>query len=368
MAAPKTRHSPALLALLSAAVAVAGFVLFLELVLQFLPVRSGLNVQPVSAAQPVFRFEPGRTATFSKNWDLALANEIRTNNAGFVNLQDYDAAARTPLLAVVGDSYIEAAMVPQDQTVHARLQRHFGAERRVYSFAASGAGLAQYLSWIRFARDTYRPDRLLVTIISNDFSETLWSRERNAGFHGFRRDPQAGWAMELAPFEPSRLRTIARRSALVRYLVLNLQVIDFMRSGVFAGASEQRWVGNVAAEFDRAFFDEALWATGVFLDAIPEFSGLARDRIVFAVDGVRPQVYAGRSLDALADTFWVRMREAFIAEARARGHEVIDLHEAFADDYARNARRFEFEIDSHWNGEGHRVVAEKVLAAKALAR
>jgi hypothetical protein len=368
MVPPKRRHSPVLLALLSTAIAVAGFILVLELVLQYLPVRTGLNVQPVSAEQPVFRFESGRSAIFSKNWDMALANEFRTNNAGFVNLQDYDPAARTPLLAIVGDSYIEAAMVPQDETVHARLQREFGEAQRVYSFAASGAGLAQYLSWIRFARDTYRPDRLLVTIIANDFSETLWSRERNAGFHGFRRDPQTGWAMELMPFEPSPMRKLARRSALVRYLVLNLQVIDFMRNGFFAGAAERRWVGNVAATFDGAFFDEAVWATRIFLDAIPEYSGLTRDRISFAVDGVRPQVYEGRSLDALADTFWVRIRDAFMAEARARGHEVIDLHEAFADDYARNARRFEFQIDSHWNGEGHRVLAERVLATPALAR
>jgi hypothetical protein len=364
----KNRHSPILLAFLSVAVAVVGCLVFLELLFQFLPVRSGLNAQPVSAAQPVFRFESNRTAMFSKNWNLALANRIRTNNAGFVNLQDYDATARTPLLAVVGDSYIEAAMVPQADTVHARLQQYYGDTRRVYSFAASGAGLAQYLAWIRFARDTYKPDRLLVTIIANDFSETLWSRERNPGFHGFRRDPQSGWAMELAPFEPSKRRKLFRQSALVRYLVLNLQVLDFARSGFLAAASEQRWVSNVAAQVDEAFFDEALWATQVFLNVLPEFSGLSRDNIVIAIDGVRPQVYAGRSLDALADTYWVRMRSAFIARARAGGYEVVDLQDAFAEDYARNTRRFEFEIDSHWNSEGHRVLFEQASARRALVR
>ena len=364
----QNRYSPTLLAFLSVAIAVFGCLVFLELLFQVLPVRSGLNAQLVSAAQPVFRFEPNRTAMFSKNWNLALANPVRTNNAGFVNLQDYDATARTPLLAVVGDSYIEAAMVPEADTVHARLQRHYGDARRVYSFAASGAGLAQYLAWIRFARDTYQPDRLLVTIISNDFSETLWSRERNPGFHGFRRDPQKGWSMELAPFEPSQRRKFFRKSALVRYLVLNLQALDFARSGFFAAASEQRWVANVAAQVDEAFFDEALWATEIFLDAIPEYAGLSRDKIVFAIDGVRPQVYAGRSLEAIADTFWVRMRDAFIAQARARGHEVVDLQDAFAEDYARNARHFEFEIDSHWNSEGHRVLFEQASAMRALAR
>jgi hypothetical protein len=364
----KTRHSPTLLAFLSAAVAVAGFVLFLELLFKFLPVRTGLNAQPVSAAQPVFRFEPNRTAMFSKNWNLALANPIRTNNAGFVNLQDYDATARTPLLAVVGDSYIEAAMVPQADTVHARLQKHYADSRRVYSFAASGAGLAQYLMWARFARDTYRPDRLLVTIIANDFSEALWSRERNPGFHGFRRDPQSGWAMELAPFEPSQRRKLLRQSALVRYLVLNLQVLDFARSGFLAATSEQRWVSNVEAQVNEAFFNESIWATQVFLDVLPEFSGLSQDNIVIAIDGVRPQVYSGRSLEAVADTYWVRMRSAFIAEARVRGYEVVDLQDAFADDYARNARRFEFEIDSHWNSEGHRVLFEQASARRALAR
>lgn len=362
----KKRHSPVLLAVTSVAIAVVGVLLFLEAILQVLPVRSGLNAQPVSAEQPIFRFEPNRSSVFSKNWNLALANEVRTNNAGFVNRHDYDPTSPAPLLAVIGDSYIEAAMVPQDQTVHALLQDHFGSSRRVYSFAASGAGLAQYLAWIRHARDTYRPDSIFVSIISNDFSEALWEREQNPGFHGFKRDKDAGWSLELAPFEPGLLRTIGRQSALVRYLVLNLQVVDFMRNGFLAGRAERRWVANVAADADDTVINGAFWATRVFLDQIEEFSGLSPHQIVFSVDGVRPEMYRPGGLDGLEGTYWLRVRADFIAQARARGHAVIDLHEAFTRDFSANRRRFEYEIDSHWNHEGHRVIAEQILALEGL--
>jgi len=366
MSAGKTRYSTALLAGTTVLVGILGTLMFLEIVLQILPVRNGLNVQPVSREQPVFRFAPNREATFSKNWNLALANRVHTNNDGFVNLQSYDAKATTPLLAIIGDSYIEAAMVPEKETVHARLQVHYGKARRVYSFAASGAGLAQYLSWARYARDTYRPDRVLFNIISNDFSEALWARERNPGFHGFKRDAAKGWSLELAPFTPGGWRTLGRRSALIRYLVLNLQVTDFMRNGFFAGADERRWAGNVAAEVDDEFFQDALWAARVFLDEAPASTGLPRDKIALSIDAIRPDLYEGRM--RVPDSFWERIRKAFIAEARSRGYEVIDLQEAFANDYARNKRRFEFELDSHWNGEGHRVLAEQVAASATMKR
>jgi len=43
------------------------------------------------------------------------------NNAGFVDDQDYNASYEQPLLAIVGDSYVEAAMVSYVETLHGRL-------------------------------------------------------------------------------------------------------------------------------------------------------------------------------------------------------------------------------------------------------
>ena len=118
--------------------------LVLEATLRFLPVSDSLRTQPVNAANPVYHFEPNRDVLRSQGWNFEMVNRVHVNNAGFVNDQDYVADDPRPLLAVVGDSYVEALNVPPSETLHARLARAAGGKARVYSFAASGAPLSQY--------------------------------------------------------------------------------------------------------------------------------------------------------------------------------------------------------------------------------
>src|SRR5437867_128951 len=75
-----------------------------EAVLRFLPVASGMRTMPVTADSQVFHFTPDQDFVYSRDWDMALVNRGRINNAGFVNDQDYRKDDRTPLIVVVGDS------------------------------------------------------------------------------------------------------------------------------------------------------------------------------------------------------------------------------------------------------------------------
>ena len=84
-------------------------ILLMEFFLRFLPVSTGMGGQAVNSSTPVAGFEPLRDFTYSKGWNFALVNRGHINNYGFVNDQDYDPTQSTPLLAVVGDSYVEAA-------------------------------------------------------------------------------------------------------------------------------------------------------------------------------------------------------------------------------------------------------------------
>ena len=52
-------------------------------------------------------------------------------------------------------------MVPFDETLHGRAQRCVGDGARVYSFAASGAPLSQYLIWAEHARQRYEAQGLV---------------------------------------------------------------------------------------------------------------------------------------------------------------------------------------------------------------
>ena len=137
---------------ITVALGLAAPLLMLEGIFHFLPVNEGLRARPVDDTDPVFRFTANRTATWSSGWNIERVNSVRVNNAGFVNDQNYETDDRRPLLAVVGDSYVEAVMVPYAQTMQGVLAGKAAPGGRVCSFAASGAPLSQYVVWAREAR------------------------------------------------------------------------------------------------------------------------------------------------------------------------------------------------------------------------
>ena len=92
-----------------------------EIALQFLPVASGLGSVPVDAAHPVFHFTPNRPYVYSHGPSMERVRRGRSNNMGWIDGQDYRRDDPTPLLAVIGDSYIEGLMVPETETMQARL-------------------------------------------------------------------------------------------------------------------------------------------------------------------------------------------------------------------------------------------------------
>src|SRR5262249_8028771 len=139
-----------------------------EIVLQFLPVCSGLRSMPVNANDPVYHFEPNRSYVFSHGWNFRNVNRGWVNNAGWVNNQDYRKDDPTPLIAVIGDSFVEAQMVPYGETMQGRLADALSGAFRVYSFAGSGAPLSQYLIWARHAVHDYGARAVVINVVVND--------------------------------------------------------------------------------------------------------------------------------------------------------------------------------------------------------
>ena len=103
-------------ALLFAAITLIGStavsLLAAELVLRLLPVSEGTLNRPVNQQHPVLSFEPDDDVVFSRDWNFSYVNRVRVNKQGFVNKYEYDADPATPVLAVIGDYYVEAVMVP----------------------------------------------------------------------------------------------------------------------------------------------------------------------------------------------------------------------------------------------------------------
>ena len=341
-----------------------------EVVCRVLPVNTGLMAQPVTAASPVLRFAPNRPFTYSRGWNLADVNRGTTNGDGWVSPVQYDPQARTPLLAIVGDSYIEAAMVPAESTVTRRLARRVAGRARVYSFGASGAPLSQYLVEAEYARDRFRPSALAVVVVGNDFDESLLRYKSAPGFHYFADDERGGLALRRVDLQISPIRRVARHSALAYYLLVNLHAQEALAAlaGRARGGPPAQYVGNTAADANATRVADSKRAVDQFLAELPARAGLAPARIAIVVDGIRAAVYSPAVARDAAGTYFDVMRRYLATTARARGFEVVDLQPAFEARFARDRKPFEVSSgDAHWGPRGHEVAADAIVGSRVFA-
>jgi hypothetical protein len=324
----------------------------------------------VNEENPVMRFTPGRNFTFSRGWGFQLVNRGRTNNYGFINDQDYDSAAHSPLLAVIGDSYVEALMVPYAETLHGRLANCMRNRGRVYSFGISGAPLSQYLAEAGFARSRFHPDGFVVVVVGNDFDESFQKYNTLPGIHYFRED-SSKLTIQRVDYSPGLVRRVMRQSALVRYLRQNLPspgtVMEDLKSILGSSdAAASRHVGNTAAGVTLPRLNDSRRAVDAFLSNLAAYAGVDQHHILLLVDGMRPDLYSERGLQAAAGSFFDVMRRHLIQLAIQRGYEVVDMQPRFIQRHARDGARFEFPTDGHWNGSGHQEAARAVATSQVF--
>ena len=361
---------------------------FLEALLWTLPVYDPPRRMPVDDANPVLRFEPHQEFLWSRGWDFSMVNKGRTNNVGFVSDFDYHRDAEGPLLALIGDSYVEAAMVPFDKTCAGRLTRKLARTARVYPFGVSGSPLSQYLAFAMYARDTFRPNGLAVVIIDNDYEESLLERRPAPGFHYFVEGGDGRLHLERIDSERSLPQRLVRASALARYFAGNADVryageqlhrrLAQWWEGLFDSAERDRSRGAAggegepgpltgAGERERDRVADSKRAVDAFLDRLPEASGLDPERIVFVVDGLRPQLYRKDQLAQMAGSFRDVMRRYFMAEAVRKGYETADLQPAMVERYRTHREPFESRQDFHWNALGHEACFDAVVRSAVVS-
>ena len=93
----------------------------------------------------------------------------------------------------------------------------------------------------------------------------------------------------------------------------------------------------------------------------PARSGLAPERIVLVVDGLRRAIYEPELAEAARASYFGGMRDYLMDRARANGYEVVDMHPLQERSFAERGTRFEFPTDNHWNADGHGLAADAVL-------
>lgn len=337
-------------------------VICLEVILRFLPVSDSLLKLPVNSTNPYIRFKPNRDIVRSSGYNFSIASEKHINNYGFLNDNDYEPEDRSPLLAIIGDSYVEAAQVDNVETMHGILSNKTTTRGRVYSFGSSGSPLSNYLAYANYAMTEFNADALVFIIIGNDFDQSLTSYMNIPGGHYFL-DGSNPLKLVRRDYQPALFRRVLRHSALARYVVLNLQLNWRSIENRFRNDGENaelEYVGNTRANFNAKRISDAQSAVDRFFELLPDLTGLANDKILFVVDGMRPQLYDPSTLKQANGSYFDRMRKYFATVASSWGYEVIDMQPIFLKRHSRDGTRFEYPTDGHWNEFGHALVAESI--------
>ena len=338
-----------------------------EFILLFFPVYRGLNFMPIDVSNPVQRASPNQKVYISEHWNFQLPTKKRVNNAGFVNKSDYHYEHNTPLVAVVGDSYIAALMLSDDQPYY-RLLADINPSLRVYSFGFDGAALSSYLGWAKYAHDNYKNDYLIINVCGNDFDESLKKYSGDSTlFYTYDRDQQGVLRLQKPNWQPNRFFKILGHFGLLRYAVHHLNFATVVQKILNKSrqSNSNDYVGNVAAYFDQNKEKETLEVIDAIFRDLPTYSGLSPERIMFVVDGLREGIYQQNLMSAHEKSYFGQMRKYFMGKAKMLGYKVVDAQPVFSQHYKVFNQHFEFveQGDSHWNVVGHQVIAEAIQSS-----
>lgn len=338
-----------------------------EIALRFLPVSEGMRSQSVTFDQPVHKFQSDDRVRWSRDWNFSIITDLRVNNAGFVNKYDYAPHGAAPVFAVIGDSFVEAAQVPYEESFHGLLERDardkYDGRFHVYSFGAGGAPLSQYLVFAKHARENYNVKAMAIVIINNDYDESLPKYHYQDTFHQFIKNDEGEYELKLLrEYRSTWWKELLRGSALVRYLYFNVEMSRGwwkLKARISSGGrrKDDVFVDRTQRESPQ-YMEASKEAVDAFFRLLPAYAGLPPEKILFVVDAVRPLVYEGKTV---GDNGYIsQMNRYFMGRAIIEGYEVADMTQPFTKRYAETGKKFEWPTDGHWNGEGHKAVYEAV--------
>jgi hypothetical protein len=336
--------------------------LLLEAAFRFLPVAYLPRIEPVNESAPMARFQPNVDFRWSRDWNFSVVTRKHTNNYGFVSAIDYRPDERTPLLAIVGDSLVEANQVNAGQSVGEVLHAALGGKGRVYSFAISGAPLSQYLAYAEYARKEFRADSLAIVVAPNDFDESLLKYKSDGRFHYFNDDG----SMKRVDYDLSGLKALLRHSAVLRYVMQNMEAGQRLDQ-LWRGFQSKTPLTETPEALEKRLADSRR-AIDIFFEQLPARTGLEPGRVVFLLDPLRRAIYSPAAWAEAQKSFYGRIPQYFAEQARARGYEVIDLTPVFVRSHKLGRTIEVAATDSHWSVLGHKVVAEELARSKVFNR
>lgn len=327
------------------------------------------DLVPNVTINDVVRYRPNTVAVM-RNPDEAQ-HRVTINREGWNSTKAHYAVEKTPgvlRIAVVGDSYVQAATVDVKnafpEVIERDLKAH-GVKAEVYRFGVDGAPLSQYLYMLRNEVARYHPDVVVVQLVHNDFDETyrMLSTRVASTFMKVEPDGKGGFR-EVAPtaYDPD-LTDRLRELSTFRYL--------YYTTGLFRRARflADMWFGRTDSGSPEEYTSSAVdirnlddpekmrLVTRYVLEQMKRLAAKEGFKLALAMDGVREAIYSG----APRSNYRVAMLNQLAAdEATALDLPFLDLQDPLQRCHAEKNERLEFKWDWHWNVLGNQCVGRAI--------
>ncbi len=319
--------------------------LTLELILRILPTSTysdtGYYIDPL-----IITYRPGHRFRTSWGWDFSHPVNQRANNLGFLSARDF---VPDPLaVALIGDSFVDASMLPEHERVGEQLQRALAA-RPVYELGGPGSSLLDYAERIRYAANHLGVRDFVLILERGDIKQSYCG---SGNIHGPCLDAITGIPTTETRTPPPAMQRYLRHVALLQYVVGQLRFDPVQRvRGMLASEPSPLRLPNAPPVFSDAAAERVLEA---FFERV---SPLVKGRLILVFDCDRTAINDGGSGDD-------PQRERVMRRARERGATVVDLAPAFRTYVASTGRHLEVSPqDGHWNRVATRLVAAAIADA-----
>ena len=327
--------------------------IILEILFIVLPVSDSLKIMPVNDSNPFIHFEPNRTIKRAVGHKFNNINLKRINDYGYFSNNDFFDKNNNEKIVVIGDSYVEASQVSNNESVHGQLDYLLPNNFDVYGIGISGSPLSQYLAFTKMAKKYLNPKIYIYVIIENDFDRYLLKYKNSPGLHFF----DDNYNLKRIDSEPSLIKKILRNSSFFRYLIIDFKISQKIKYLLYFYQNENNEINQDINILEKKFYQRISESTKVIDMFFYELKSIIKDTpVIFLIDGNRRKIYDNSNTN-VEFLFEDMILKIFRDKCFNQKKYCIDMNKIFGNHYSINKEKFEFDNDWHWNKLAHELAA-----------
>jgi len=336
--------------------------LVLEAVFHLLPVETGRGRAPMVRFGPTTGASPGREFSFARDWKFTQLNRGKINSDGFIGEQDYPKTGAGEVIAVIGDSFVEAVMIPSVDTLHATIGDHLSqvASDKVVGLGLSDAELATFHHFFERATEIWDLDFAVFVIGEGDLADAF---EKYPGRDSYVIN---GDSVELDPAETRKVPgglvgRIAKRLRLGRYFGAQLLLTPSRIMSIIRQTELNRgWLSSLFVMQeeeigDQIAVDKHKKVIEHFVAEIAKLKEQEGCGVLFVVHRALEDPFALKPKYDLGP-----LTQELVVAARNRRLPVLDIYPVLHRLSVEKGMRPRWLDDGHWTGEAYRAVGRRI--------